>query len=306
VNDPHPPAPGSPPGSAIACRNCGAAAGPRFCGSCGQELDDHRSPLLPLLAEVVAEAASIDGRAARTAAALARPGRLTREYLDGRRASYLSPVKLYLTASLVLFSSLLALDVPDVRGIDLYVGSTLVTAGPASDGRMDLRISARSPLLGRVLDERFSANLARLRATDPQVIADRLFTGLRALLPAALFVFLPLLALALKLLHLPQRPRPLYVDCLIFGAHFQSALFVALALTWAIARGFGASLFASLIVYTLVTLAMLGVYLPLALARVFRQSRAQAMVRSALLVVAYAALLNPMLGFAVLFVIARI
>ncbi len=37
------------------CRNCGQQTGPRFCGHCGQEVDDHRRPIVQLIAEASSE-----------------------------------------------------------------------------------------------------------------------------------------------------------------------------------------------------------------------------------------------------------
>ena len=49
------------------------------------------------------ELSGYDGRIAATFRALLHPGRLTIDYLQGRRARYLPPVRLYLIASVVYF-----------------------------------------------------------------------------------------------------------------------------------------------------------------------------------------------------------
>lgn len=48
--------------SRLTCANCGHAAGPRFCGHCGQALHDRRSPLAWVVRELAEEWFSIDGR----------------------------------------------------------------------------------------------------------------------------------------------------------------------------------------------------------------------------------------------------
>jgi len=50
----------------------------------------------------------------------------------------------------------------------------------------------------------------------------------------AIILFVPVLALALKLLYV--RRQVLYVDHLIFGVHSQGALFLALAAVWVALR----------------------------------------------------------------------
>ena len=88
----------------LACRNCGAQAPRKFCPECGQETTLHPPTLGEFLHEFVGHYVALEGSLWRTLALLlARPGRLTREYLDGRRRRYVLPLRLYLTASFVFF-----------------------------------------------------------------------------------------------------------------------------------------------------------------------------------------------------------
>lgn len=92
------------------CPNCGAAEAGPFCAQCGQRRpapDDYS--LRRFWRHVFYEATEVDSSLVRSLAGLFRPGYLTREHLAGRRARYLSPVKLYLIISAVYF--LLAWDV---------------------------------------------------------------------------------------------------------------------------------------------------------------------------------------------------
>ena len=110
------------------CLNCGAATPGNFCAECGQENKDHTVALKPLLADLLAEQVSWDSRLLRTLTALViRPGFLTNEYNAGRRAAYLSPLKLYLTVS-VLFFLLLAWKTPIAQYVQFDVKSP--AAGP--------------------------------------------------------------------------------------------------------------------------------------------------------------------------------
>ena len=88
----------------LACRNCGSPAPLNFCPQCGQETTLHPPTLGEFLHEFVGHYVALEGSLWRTLALLlARPGRLTREYLDGRRRRYVLPLRLYLTASFVFF-----------------------------------------------------------------------------------------------------------------------------------------------------------------------------------------------------------
>lgn len=92
------------PDDAAACANCGHAPTGTFCPTCGQKTVPFQRPIHHLGREVVADYFGVDGKLWRTLVPLfLRPGFLTREYLDGRRSQYVRPVRLYLTASIVLF-----------------------------------------------------------------------------------------------------------------------------------------------------------------------------------------------------------
>ena len=93
------------PDHASACHNCGALLPGRFCANCGQE----DRPLDPSVGEVVREVATelstLDGRIVRSVRRLfLSPGFLTLEHFEGRRAPWVSPVRLYLISSVCYFA----------------------------------------------------------------------------------------------------------------------------------------------------------------------------------------------------------
>jgi len=72
----------------------------------------------------------------------------------------------------------------------------------------------------------------RIQLTCERVVADHgkaFLRGLRDNIPAMLFLFLPVIALAMKPLYLGSRRY--YVEHLLFFVHFHSFVFVALSLT---------------------------------------------------------------------------
>jgi hypothetical protein len=87
------------------CFNCGATRSGRFCADCGQKA----LPLAPTLGyfvhELTHEVLNVDGKIFRSLRLLlTRPGFLTREIFLGRRASYVSPIRLYLVVSVLSFA----------------------------------------------------------------------------------------------------------------------------------------------------------------------------------------------------------
>ena len=86
------------------CRNCQAKLENAYCSTCGQQDIDLERPILGLIGDVVKETFEIDGRAAVTIKTLFRhPGKLTSEFLAGRRRTYTSPLRLYLVISISFF-----------------------------------------------------------------------------------------------------------------------------------------------------------------------------------------------------------
>jgi len=89
------------------CPNCGAALGDAFCPHCGQK----KAPLNPSLGEFLHEAvhemAHVDGKFLTSVRLLLlKPGTLSREQFEGRRAPYVPPIRLYLVLSVLCFAAL--------------------------------------------------------------------------------------------------------------------------------------------------------------------------------------------------------
>ena len=97
------------------CENCGAAKQGAFCAVCGQNDRNYRRNVFPVVAEALAETFETDSRLFRTLGVLfTRPGFLSREFSENRRARYLSPFRLYLFTSIAFFFVLsLSIDLPD-------------------------------------------------------------------------------------------------------------------------------------------------------------------------------------------------
>jgi hypothetical protein len=85
-----------------ACANCGAILQGRYCHVCGQNADDHKRSILHLAWEAVEGFLHLDGRLRRTLPDLfVHPGRLARDYMDGRIARHVPPFRTFLVALLI-------------------------------------------------------------------------------------------------------------------------------------------------------------------------------------------------------------
>ena len=88
-----------------ACLNCGTQLIGSHCHACGQSAHVHRT-LGAFFHDLLHGAFHFEGKIWRTLPLLARhPGRLTREYIDGRRASYVSPIALFLFCVFLMFAT---------------------------------------------------------------------------------------------------------------------------------------------------------------------------------------------------------
>lgn len=86
-----------------ACANCGANIDGKFCPACGQPAHLHRT-LGHMVEEFLHGLLHFDTRAWRTLPLLAfRPGTLTRDYIHGKRARYISPLAIFLLTVFTMF-----------------------------------------------------------------------------------------------------------------------------------------------------------------------------------------------------------
>ena len=88
----------------ITCFSCGEKMKGLHCHSCGQKNDDYRRSIWSLFSETFASVFSLENRMWRTwLNLLARPGLVAREFADGKRTLWTSPVRMYLALSIILF-----------------------------------------------------------------------------------------------------------------------------------------------------------------------------------------------------------
>jgi hypothetical protein len=91
-----------PPGTP--CANCGTVLQGPYCHACGQLAENFERSVWALLVEGVESFFHFDGRFWQTLPKLAlRPGELTRDYLEGKRAFQIPPLRLFLVVLLIVF-----------------------------------------------------------------------------------------------------------------------------------------------------------------------------------------------------------
>lgn len=256
-----------------ACMNCGTELMGPFCYYCGQPDKNFMRFFPVLLRELLEDFMDFDSRFMRTIKPLLfRPGRLTRDYLDGKRFRYVPPLRLYIFSSIAFFflAAILAGDAitiqsevdgdtdvitgihigePDteelqeaLEGLDPEVAEEINQAisDIQEDEEDDDSISFNGepwdletnpliiPLVPDWVNDWVNNEIAQSPQkgkeieANPDLIKDKVFE----LLPATMFVLLPLVALLLKFWY--TFAKKYYVEHLIFALHNHSFLFVLL------------------------------------------------------------------------------
>ena len=224
-----------------ACLNCGSPLVGQFCADCGQRDIPPYPSVRELAVDAFWELSGWDGRFATTVRALVRrPGMLTREFLEGRRARYISPLRLYLMASLVYF--VLAAAAPDVRlqsGKTVFMGLRVTSttpvdstvsraervgeaAGKAMENNQPLAAEQRAVVLEEIASApALIRPFLRRAVKDPAGFKSGVFSAL----PRMLFVLLPVFAGIVALFYRGRK----YPEHLYFAIHLNAFFFLALA-----------------------------------------------------------------------------
>lgn len=86
------------------CLNCGSKKIEKYCAHCGQKAQATKQPLKIFVSDTVETLFNIDSRWLRTLKDLfVHPGKVTKEYIKGKRAQYLPPLRVYLSISIIYF-----------------------------------------------------------------------------------------------------------------------------------------------------------------------------------------------------------
>ncbi|MEN9744260.1 MAG: hypothetical protein RL640_98 [Bacteroidota bacterium] len=95
------------------CLNCGADVNGRYCSTCGQLNRVPQMEIKDLFHDTLHTILHFDGKFFNTIKLLIQsPGKLTLEYLAGKRSTYLPPIQLYLFTSAVFFFFLNTFFIP--------------------------------------------------------------------------------------------------------------------------------------------------------------------------------------------------
>jgi hypothetical protein len=178
------------------CLNCGTALVGSYCHACGQHAHVHRT-LRAFGQDFLTGALNFEGKIFKTLPLLAwRPGELTRRYISGQRARFVSPLALFLFSVFLLFATFQlvgsgGLDnmspgqniyhstdqaIAGVKGDIAKLQAKRALAKPARQGRIDQQIAEQNRAL---------ATLTRFKqeGLTNAILADNKDDGVQSDLP---------------------------------------------------------------------------------------------------------------------------
>lgn len=220
-----------------------------------------------MLSELLAEAFEVDGRIVRSLKFLFfKPGQLTAEFSADRRASYVSPIRLYLFASLLFFflvsvfseitpgafgqnvqvdvDSMESISRDRVEAIESHLDEQTTAALEeilANQGSIarEIVVSMMDPDDPTEASGAAATEGAAQPMSNPEIVMfsavvnalsdpSRFVTDLLDNAPLAMFLLLPAYALLLKLVYV--RKGVFYVEHFVFALHLHSFIFLMNAL----------------------------------------------------------------------------
>jgi hypothetical protein len=252
---------------ALHCRNCslplGAIRG-RYCPNCGQETTLHPPTFWEFAHEFITHYVALEGKLWRTLGLLFfKPAELTREYRAGRKQRYISPLRLYITASFLFFL------VVKIAGWGSFVHVETTTGEAATPAKgFTYSYKSEKPPSGKSLDDlaikqaqinlecgafqdacrQFQTRLEKkYTGKTTRDVIDMLRTGMLANFPYALFLLLPLFALLTKLIYV--RRGIYFGEHMVYALHIHAFTFFMLLLKAILPRYVGDAVVLAALVY---------------------------------------------------------
>jgi len=228
------------------CQNCFHVVEKKYCTNCGQENTETRKTFGHLFTHFVEDFTHYDTAFWKTIKYLLfQPGRLTREFLSGKRKRFVPPVKLYIFINFLTFFLLSVLPSnPEEEVVKVNeseqkqqygtyksedYGDGLVFGDYNSVRELDSLelLKPESERLSSV-EIWLSRKFAEVREKNtPVEIKEKFFQSFISNLPKVLFLYMPFFALGLWLFH--NKKRWYYFDHGIFTLHYFSFMLLTLS-----------------------------------------------------------------------------
>ena len=259
------------------CPNCGfrfdlQSPYTNYCPECGQENHDLNIPLKNLVKEFIDSVFNFDGKSVRTLKALIfKPGLLTVEFMLGRRASYVMPVRLYVFISFLFF---LAISISSSQSGESSSGGLSISfrgiyskeLRGLSDPQIDSLMTARN-IETTAFSVYILRQIRRVESGGERALAQLIIKGVSYMM----FFLMPFFAFLVFIFYRKRAVN--YLGTLVYSLHFHCYAFLLMAALFLLSR----IPFMSLL--PLLTPVILAIYLHLSLRTVFKQPGIMALLK---------------------------
>lgn len=184
------------------CLNCNNELTGEFCSSCGQRRHEYKDrKVTTFVKNFFEESFSFDSKFLKTLKRLLiSPGFLTHEYITGKVASYVTPLKMYLFISVVSF----------------FIGSLI---SPDDLSSLEEDFDAKD----------FIESYISQSGASREVFEAKFNNEIQGKMPLYFLALVVLFSLPLKLIYL--QTKRLYVEHLVFSLHFFTFLLIMLVIS---------------------------------------------------------------------------
>ena len=160
-------------GDELRCHNCKAPLTGPFCHICGQRDNDLRRPIWTFFRELMDAIFDTDSKIIKTILLLVLvPGGLSRAFMEGRRARFLPPFRLYVVLLFVFFSTISLANVL-ILDIQVQPKAEMVAAREAADAERELERAVREIAQGEE-HQRAQQQILKQVAEDTAKLEQRL------------------------------------------------------------------------------------------------------------------------------------
>jgi flagellar basal body-associated protein FliL len=234
------------------CLNCGTEVAGRFCQQCGQENVEVKESFFQLLRHFVEDLTHFDGKLWKTVKLLLfKPGSLTKLYIEGKRASYIHPIRMYIFVSAVFFLFMFTGEAPVKpegagskantskdfasglqEGLELELDNDTVnykTIAAYNAAQQKLPSSKKDNWLDAELKKK-GIELNEKYGGDNLKIGKALIEKFENYFSRMLYISLPIFAFFIWVLY-RRNKNHFFVDHIIFSIHIYCAFYIILFIT---------------------------------------------------------------------------
>lgn len=218
------------------CENCNYVVSERFCGHCGQENVVLDKSFIHLFKHFFEDITHYDNAFWKTIKFLfLRPGFLPNEYLNGKRKSYLPPVRLYIFASFITFFILSLLPNGHQEKSNNHTTNKVKTEGSIIEFERENSLKKLDSIqkFGKENEKLNPINYwfnrkfySKLEEIPEAEFNEKFLEAFSHNLPKGIFIYMPIFSLMLWLFQ--NKKKWYYFDHAIFTIYYFSFLLLSL------------------------------------------------------------------------------